>query len=175
MALVIAPLTTAVMNAVGSERSGVASGVNNAVSRTGGLLAIAVLNLIVVAVFSRVLTSSLAGMQLSAAVRHSIDGQLAQLVAIVIPPSVTGATRVALQHSIGLAFVQGFRAAMLIAAGLAFVSAIAAAVLIEGKGWREVFLRQRTTRLSPAGAVGSIQHEPTVERTTQPPDPKTLP
>jgi EmrB/QacA subfamily drug resistance transporter len=166
MALVIAPLTTAVMNAVGSERSGVASGVNNAVSRTGGLLAVAVLNLVVVSVFGRALTASIAGMHLGAAVRQSLDAQLTQLVAIVIPAAVAGAARAALHQAIALAFVQGFRAAMLIAAGLAFVSAIAAALLIEGKGLREVFLGRRATQLSPVGGVGSSPHQSAADRSS---------
>ncbi|CTQ48489.1 MFS transporter [Jannaschia donghaensis] len=46
MALAVAPLTTAVLSSAGEDRAGVASGVNNAISRIGGLVATALLGLV---------------------------------------------------------------------------------------------------------------------------------
>ncbi|WP_072856087.1 MFS transporter [Loktanella atrilutea] len=44
MSMVVAPLSTAVMVAAGDGQSGIASGVNNAISRIGGLIAVAAMS-----------------------------------------------------------------------------------------------------------------------------------
>ena len=72
MAVSIAPLTTVVMSAVEPARAGIASGVNNAVSRVGGLLAIAVFGLVLTTVFHGALDRRLNGMP--SAVRIEVEG-----------------------------------------------------------------------------------------------------
>ncbi|MBF9036264.1 MFS transporter [Rhodobacterales bacterium HKCCE2091] len=51
MGLVVAPLSTAIMAAVPEDRSGTASGINNAVARMAGMIAVAVLGTLAAAVY----------------------------------------------------------------------------------------------------------------------------
>ena len=134
MSLVIAPLTTTAMNSVRGRHSGLASGVNNAVSRTGSLLAVAIMGVFVFAAFSGALDSRLAGLDLTSGERAAMEEQKANLGAAEPPESVDGATATAIERAVEESFLSGFRVAMYIAAGLALASALASALIIEGKG-----------------------------------------
>jgi hypothetical protein len=132
MAVSVAPLTTTVMNAVPANRAGVASGVNNAVSRIGGLLGIAVLGIVIVHSFNRELDRRL-GMDLSPEVRLSIDEQRARMAGAELPSSIDERTRIALKQAINESFVFGFRLVMLTSLGLALLSAFVAFAVIENR------------------------------------------
>ncbi|MFL5659339.1 MAG: MFS transporter [Ktedonobacteraceae bacterium] len=133
MAISVAPLTTTVMGAVDASHAGIASGVNNAVSRTAGLLAIAVLGIFVSYTFTSILDSLLATLNVPSSVRQIIAAQHNKLASIDIPAGVSPATHAALVHAINESFVTGFRVVMLIAAALALASALSSFLLIEGK------------------------------------------
>src|ERR1700736_4760831 len=60
LAVSVAPLTTVVMNAVEQKRAGTASGINNAIARVAGVVAIAVLGIVMVKAFGSRLNNSLA-------------------------------------------------------------------------------------------------------------------
>lgn len=94
MALTVAPLTTTVMSALDDSKSGLASGVNNAVARIGGLLGIAVAGVVLASVFA---TSS-GGASLTAVMSGEADTQIR-------------------------AFATAIRATMWLACGLSFASA----------------------------------------------------
>ena len=149
MSIVIAPLTTAVMNSVSVDRSGVASGINNAVSRTAGLLAIAAINLIVVAVFTSAFDSQLSGLPLPAAARAALDTQRSRLAGAQIPSGLSPALHGAVQRAIDLSFIDGFRAAMLTASALALAASVAAGLLVEGKQRKDTM--QETPAATSAG------------------------
>ncbi|MCA1717923.1 MAG: MFS transporter [Actinobacteria bacterium] len=134
MSLVIAPLTTTALNSVEGRHSGLASGVNNAVSRTASLLAIAVMGVFVFAVFSGALDSHLANLDLSQETQTAMEEQKSSLGAAKPPEGVDTETAATIERAVDESFVTSFRVAMYIAAGLAVASALAAAALIEGKG-----------------------------------------
>jgi EmrB/QacA subfamily drug resistance transporter len=142
MAISVAPLTTTVMNAVADRHAGVASGINNAVSRTAGLLAIAVLGIVMYAVFNSTLDTRIAPLDLPAAAQQQLATERTRLAGAEPPASLPEDTRVALEQAINESFVAGFRSIMLVAAGLAFASAASAALLIEGRVAHEAVQEQ---------------------------------
>ena len=133
MAVAVAPLTTAVMGSVDSQRAGIASGINNAVARTAGLLAIAALGIVALAMFSSSLDSNLNALTLPSGVRAALVAQQNKLVGIDIPAGLSSATHAAVQNAISESFVTSFRVIMLIGAALALASALCSFLLIEGK------------------------------------------
>lgn len=122
MAICVAPLTTAVMESVPSREAGVASGVNNAVSRIAGLLAVAVFGLVLSAGFNRTLSRSLAQMQLSPSVRQSAEIQRSKLAGAQI-------SELPLKRAFDEAFVSGYRDVIWISVGLALLSALSAQLI----------------------------------------------
>ncbi|NKI94877.1 DHA2 family efflux MFS transporter permease subunit [Rhizobacter sp. SG703] len=130
MAITVAPLTTTVMNAVGAEAAGVASGVNNAVSRAAGLLAIAGFGVLMAQGFNHQLAESLQALSLPPGVADAIRQQQDRLAGIALPDGLDAALKPALQHAIGSAFVAGFRLVMAVCAALALLSGLSAAWMI---------------------------------------------
>jgi EmrB/QacA subfamily drug resistance transporter len=134
MALVIAPLTTTAMNSVSGRHSGLASGVNNAVSRTASLLAIPVLGIFVFVAFSSALDARVAELDLPQGALQQLEDEKVDLGGAEAPEGLDSETAAAVERAVDEAFVAGFRVAMFVAAGLALASAVAAGIMIEGKG-----------------------------------------
>src|SRR6266404_2895742 len=85
MAIRVAPLTTTVMTSVPQNRAGIASGVNNAVARAAGLIAIAVLGIVMLHVFNHALDKRVAQSNLPISVARSLQMQRTKLAAVAIP------------------------------------------------------------------------------------------
>ena len=130
MAISVAPLTTTVMNSVAQNRAGIASGVNNAVARTAGLLAVAVLGIVMLHVFNDRLDRRLAESKLPPSMSQSLKAQRTRLAAIAVPEDQDPARQQLIRRAIDESFVSGFRTIMAIGAALAVASAITASTLI---------------------------------------------
>jgi EmrB/QacA subfamily drug resistance transporter len=137
MAICIAPLTTTVMGALEARHAGLASGINNAVSRVAGLLAIAALGIVAVWSFGGSLAARLAALDIPDELRAAILEQRVKLAALDLPAEAEASLRPALAEAVAWAFVDSFRLLMLIAMGLALASALIAALMIPGRARRE--------------------------------------
>lgn len=131
MAISVAPLTTAVMGSVEDRYVGTASGVNNAVSTLASLLAIALLGIVMLVVFSSSLTAQTASLDLPEAARQFLAAQAVNLAAADIPSGLSPPAQQAVETAINWAFVIGFRTVVGIAVGLALLGSAIAAVTIE--------------------------------------------
>ena len=126
MAITVAPLTTAVMSSVAEHRMGIASGINNAVSRAAGLIAIAALGLLAVQWFAAELHIITAELPLTMAQREMLLLEAGKYAAAEIPESVAGNIRQAVDAAIKQAFTYSYSLVMLVCAGLALMGAVVA-------------------------------------------------
>jgi hypothetical protein len=131
MTITVAPLTTTVMSALERHYAGVASGINNAVSRVAGLLAIAVFGVVLTRTFDARVATSLDALRLTATVRSAVDRELPKMAGADIDAATAGAPskRAAVHDAVSGAFVSAFRLVLIGAAVLALVAAMAGAAL----------------------------------------------
>jgi EmrB/QacA subfamily drug resistance transporter len=115
MAITVAPLTTTVMDAVEREHAGVASGINNAVARVAGLLAIAVFGVLLVNTFGARARPALDRLSLPSTERTAVDRELSKMAGADVDAAV--------RPVIDEAFVSAFRVVMITAAVLALAAA----------------------------------------------------
>ncbi len=130
MSISIAPLTRTVMDAVRKRQIGVASGVNNTISRTGGLLAIAIFNIFVFHAFNSNLDRRLTKLNLPSQVQQALAKEKMYLAAAKVPDNISYELKNAIEKAIDLSYVDSFRLIMFIAAFLAFASALVALLMI---------------------------------------------
>jgi EmrB/QacA subfamily drug resistance transporter len=130
LAMTVAPLTATVLASVEAGHSGLASGVNNAVARVAGLIAIAALGAVVAASFQSQLDSRLSGQPLTPQTRSAVAAARTRPLvtnARAVPPAQRPLVHAALVD----ASVHAFRTGMLIAAALAFLGGLASLIGIE--------------------------------------------
>jgi EmrB/QacA subfamily drug resistance transporter len=130
MAVTVAPLTTVVMNSINKDQVGIASGINNAVSRVAGVLAVAVFGIVMVKAFASQLNSSLSHLILPPGVLAELQANEIKLAGLQIPDGLSPSIQTAISQFIREAFVFGFRVVILMCVALSLGSATVTWVLI---------------------------------------------
>jgi EmrB/QacA subfamily drug resistance transporter len=122
MTVAVAPLTTTVISAVPTHRSGVASGVNNAVASLAALLAVAGFGALALFLFDAVLDRHMTDVVLAAGGKAELATVRGNFAATGLSAEAQAIVRAALSRSI--------RIVMVLAAAMALAGALCSAALI---------------------------------------------
>jgi len=127
MAVTVAPLTTAVLNAVPTHRTGVASGINNAVASVGSLLVIAVVGSLAVGAMSGSLERRLAAVAAPPEVRRAVEAARGGFVIPPLPEGLPDADRQLARTIVAASIEDTVRMAQWVAAALALAGVLTVA------------------------------------------------
>lgn len=119
----VAPLTATVLSSVQAGHSGLASGVNNAVARVAGLLAIAALGAVVASSFQSRLDHDLANRPLGSGTQAAVARARTRPL-VIDAAGVAQADRAVVRAALVDSSVHSFRIGMEIAAGLAVLGGV---------------------------------------------------
>jgi predicted MFS family arabinose efflux permease len=128
MAVTVAPLTTAVINAVPARQVGMASAINNAIASVASLLVIAASGAIAVATFDRALDRHLDAATASSEVRDAVDDVRDSLAPPPLRTSISPEARDVVHSIVEKSWVDTTRLIMLAMAALALAGSTSAAI-----------------------------------------------
>ena len=130
MSFTVAPLTTAVMASVSNHLSGVASGVNNAMTRIANVFANAIFGALAVLLFTGALTSRLKDLPLGPEEKKAAIAQAANLGNAKIPEEISGKSKAQIAHAYREGFIDTYAVVMRLSAALAFAGALMAVFFV---------------------------------------------
>jgi len=131
MGIALAPLTAAAVGSVTHDHAGIASGVNNTISRSAQVLAVAIMGGFTLSLFSQSLMSSPIVRALPADAQSQLAVESANLAEASPPDTLTDAERDDVKQVIREAFTEAFNMLMWVGAVLCVVGAVLSALLIE--------------------------------------------
>jgi hypothetical protein len=153
LAMTVAPLTATVLAGAPAHHSGIASGVNNAVARVAGLLAIAVVGAIAAHQFAATLDSKLPLRTMSTQTQHVV-ATMKKRTLVTNASAAPAADRPRVQSALEDASVKAFRLGIGIAGLLAVAGGIVSLIGLEGRRRRAV-----KAECCPGGAIVGASEE----------------
>ena len=164
----VAPLTATALDSVEERHVGIASGINNGVSRVAGLLAIAVLGAVISGSFATTLDDRLSGQQLGAQGERAVERAKEKPFGSAPTGGVPPAEAERIDAAATEASERGFHLGMALSGGLMIVGG-----LIAGAGLRNPKRREEreAPRAAPAGDCGHCPPEDGEEAIAREPAP----
>ena len=162
LALTVAPLTAAVLGAAGSAHSGVASGINNAVARVAGLIAIAVVGAVVASHFSASVHDGLTPNQGAGVPQVAVNQAASATLQVQPPDAVPPAQRAHVQDVLEDASVSSLHLALRLAALLAIASGVLSLLGIRNPR------REVSAEKTPGGAICGASSDLSSQRIAPP-------
>jgi hypothetical protein len=153
----VAPLTATVLDSVDERHVGIASGINNGVSRVAGLLAIAVLGAVISGVFGSVLDDNLGTASLNSAAIRAVDDAKRQPLGSPDTGDLSGPQASRVEAAASDASTEAFHLGVGIGAVLMIIGGIVAGVGIVNPKRREEHV---VARAAPAGECGRSAEYP---------------
>jgi hypothetical protein len=119
------------MSAVGDQYSGVASGINNALSRVASVFANAIFGALAVLLFTGMLQKRMNGWDLSAGAKHAVIAQAADLGNAKPPPDTPAGDKAAIVAIYRAGFIQSYQRIMQFAAVMAFTGSLMGIIFVK--------------------------------------------
>jgi EmrB/QacA subfamily drug resistance transporter len=153
LSMTVAPLTATVLGDADERHAGIASGVNNAIARVAGLLAIAAIGAIVSAQFASSVDSNLSGNRSSSAAGDAVADAKKRPLTGEVPSSVPVPERAPLEDAFKDASVTAFRVGIGIGGALVILGGIVSALGIRNPR------RKVAAAECPGGAICGASEE----------------
>jgi EmrB/QacA subfamily drug resistance transporter len=163
LSMTVAPLTATVLGDADEHHAGIASGVNNAVARVAGLLAIAALGAVVSSQFASSLDSHLAGRPLARVPQSAVSDAKARPLTTTTADSVPSSERRSFVSALEYASVQAFRVGIGVSGALVIAGGVVSLAGIRNPR------RAVAAAECPGGAICGASQE--VRRSERPPQP----
>jgi EmrB/QacA subfamily drug resistance transporter len=169
LAATVAPLTATVLAGAPPHHSGIASGVNNAVARVAGLLAVAVIGAVAAGQFASTIDSRLPVSQFSPPTQHAI-AEAKKRTLVTDPDGAAPADRARVHAALEAGAVQAFRVGIGIGGALAIAGGVISLVGIEGRK-RPAVSAEHCPGGAICGASEDVRVGEAVPQLNQPPAP----
>jgi len=136
MAFTVAPLTSSVMGSVNEEYSGIASGINNAITRIANVFAYAILGALAVFIFSGRLSEAVQHIPISATEKVEVLRQAGNLGNAKVPVFIHLPTSKLVTQAYHASFIRAFMLIIRLSALLAFIGSFFAFFMIKSKRYK---------------------------------------